>query len=58
MQYKIVTVTDKTFPIILLEQKVNHLIQEGWKPIGGVSIVKPFQNLPELKVSQAMIKEN
>lgn len=44
-----------------LEKKVNKLIGEGWKPVGGVSmvIIKSEHNLnwSYVLMSQAMIKE-
>ena len=59
MQYKIVSVEDEysSFVFEKLERKVNNLIVQGWKPIGGVSVIKPYESLYKLSLSQAMIKE-
>ena len=59
MQYKIVSVEEEHSSFIFehLERKVNTLIAQGWKPLGGISIIKPYENLYKISVSQAMIKE-
>ena len=59
MQYKIVSVEAEygIFTFEKLEKQVNNLIAQGWKPIGGVSIMKPYENIYKISVSQAMIKE-
>ncbi len=59
MEYKIVVSKDtyRYAALAKLEQEVNSLIKTGWKPLGGVSIVKPYETLTDHEVFQAMIKE-
>lgn len=58
MKYKVITKScsyNSSFmeqDIKKFEQQVNKAIQEGWKPIGGIS---PFS---DYYVMQALIKEN
>ncbi|MBE5813483.1 MAG: DUF1737 domain-containing protein [Clostridiales bacterium] len=57
MEYKIVTVIDEHYAIEKLEEKVNEFIKMGWKPIGGVSIIKLYEYNSRRQASQAMIKD-
>ena len=58
MEYKVITVTNlKTFAIEDLEREVKKHIEKGWKPIGGISVLKPYEDDNKLLASQAMIKE-
>ena len=59
MQYKIVSAknTYQYNTLEKLEKEVNNLIAQGWKPLGGVSVVKPYATLTDYEAFQAMIKE-
>ena len=59
MEYKIIYAKAEYIHSALekLEKEVNNFINLGWKPIGGVSIVKPYETLTNHEVFQAMIKE-
>ena len=57
MQYTIVTVEEEYRVFEKLEKEVNKLIREGWKPLGGISVMKPYESLYKICASQAMIKE-
>ena len=59
MEYKIVYAKAEYIhsAIEKLEKEVNKFISLGWKPLGGVSIVKPYGTLTDHEAFQAMIKE-
>ena len=59
MQYKIVYAQDKYLhsAIEKLEKQVKNLMNDGWEPVGGVSVIKPYETLTDHEVFQAMIKE-
>ena len=59
MEYKIVSIEYEygTYVFEELERRVNRLIMQGWEPLGGISVYKPYENLYKVRVSQAMIKK-
>jgi len=59
MEYKIVYAKAEYIhsAIEKLEEDVKKHIKVGWKPLGGVSIVKPYGTLTDHEVFQAMTKE-
>ena len=60
MEYKVIYSKDRQFNTCLenIEHQVNELLREGWKPIGGVSILNTECGYPHMYViSQAVIKE-
>ncbi len=69
MEYKIVCEYDNSsnrstgYVLSKLEEKVNYLMDRGWKPQGGVSIsVAPPHSHPnvhyKISVAQALVKED
>jgi hypothetical protein len=59
MQYKILSANTANTPLVdaELEQQVNHYIQDGWEPIGGLSnyLYRDRLNKRHLVLYQAMI---
>ncbi|MCG9890842.1 MAG: hypothetical protein MH252_07190 [Thermosynechococcaceae cyanobacterium MS004] len=59
MQYKILSANTENTPLAEaeLEQQVNHYIQHGWEPIGGLSnyIYRDGLNNQHIVLYQAMI---
>lgn len=59
MEYKIVESYNKS--LYSMEYKVKELIDEGWRPIGGLSVIisrQESEGYHECKYYQAMIKED
>lgn len=59
IEYQVVTVvkgalSSLQIAINLLEEKVNKLIEEGWKPLGGVHLIESSTHW----ASQTMIRES
>ena len=60
MQYRIVLIDGGITPTSSkqkLEQEVSDLIEQGWKPSGGVSIAY-HRGYDDMFFAQAMIKED
>ncbi|MBG0788806.1 MAG: DUF1737 domain-containing protein [Anaerolineaceae bacterium] len=59
MKYKIVSALSNNYtkPMIELASKVNESIEEGWKPIGGVSVIYTPDEPNIYKAAQTLIKE-
>lgn len=56
MKYQILMADDP----LTLEEKINDLIQEGWKPQGGVAISEYLPSNPDrigFSCAQAMVTE-
>jgi hypothetical protein len=56
MEYKAIAASN----VFALDEAVNKLIAQGWKPIGGVSIAMVTDGKPSEKYlyAQAMIRQN
>ena len=59
MKYKILSANTATTPLVdtALEEQVNHYIQHGWEPMGGLSnyLYRDGLNDQHLVLYQAMI---
>jgi hypothetical protein len=53
MKYKILSESEP----LVLEDEVNRLLSDGWRPCGGVSVVRDTEFAPPI-FSQAMIFED
>jgi hypothetical protein len=54
MKYTVVEVDARVYELI---EEVNKLINEGWEPIGGVSVIKRIGG-DQYWYSQALIKKD
>lgn len=60
MRYKLVSATSSTAATATerVEQEVNKLLEQGWKPLGSVSVsMSAFTHTSLIAVVQSMIKE-
>lgn len=48
--------TDTTLVIVQIIKTVNKLIQDGWQPLGGLSITSNGEHIKRVTVAQTLVK--